>query len=123
MVDVPRCGSVDVTSTGISSCVDVHTSRTTWIACEFPIAPAGIVIVVRVPVATSPAIVFEPRSVVVTVPGPCGGLPLGGVGGGDGSADFTAVDVEGSSRTTYPATGSKIVIIVRDCIVVSRRTR
>src|SRR5580704_9914024 len=59
-VVVPNRGSVRVLFKTIWRSAEYHRSETTWRAFSFPICPAGMVCVVRVPSATRPLIVCVP---------------------------------------------------------------
>src|SRR4249919_2472668 len=62
----PNRGSLLVIWTGTFKVVPTQLSRTLTIGAALPIAPAGMVMVVRVPVAGTPFTVFVPRSCVCT---------------------------------------------------------
>src|SRR5690349_2653506 len=90
----PLRGSLCFVRTSTCRSGETHCSATTLIGCRLPIAPAGIVVVDRVPFALSPSTVCWPRSSVTTpppaipsvnafVPGAPG---RGGGGGGGGGA-------------------------------------
>src|SRR5215471_8506267 len=73
---------------------DVHTSVTMRMGFSFPISPAGMVRVVRVPVTSKPSIVSLPKSSVVT--SACFSEPrlltMAMAGGGGASERWTAPD-------------------------------
>src|SRR5262245_18778344 len=64
--------------------VDTHCSTTILIGCTLPMAPAGIVVVLREPVAVTPSMFCWPRLSVTTSVFGIGGA--GGAGGGGGGA-------------------------------------
>ena len=64
----PVRGSECFVITSTCSSGENHCSDTILIGCSFPIAPAGISVVVRVPVAETPSIVCGPRLSCVVLP-------------------------------------------------------
>src|SRR5208282_5492911 len=124
-VVVPDRGSVRVLFKTIWRSAEYHRSETTWRAFSFPICPAGMICVVRVPSATTPLIVCVPSDSFFSKPAASSfcmrSCILPSDAGPDSSlaplcvwvcnADLCATFCSSSSMMCTPATGSVIITI------------